>query len=392
MDYFLGLFEVLPWILLFTWTIYSALSIFRYNWMIEKRLLNYYQFESIPSVFTNLGLFGTFLGIMIGLVNFDTDPNQIKESIAALLNGLRLAFQTSLYGIFFSIVSSKLVKRIVHRGIAVDPDQDEQVKLLTSIDKNLETMSTSIANSIDNAIVNSLKSVVEDVNETFKEFIDQLISDNFQRLTDSIDQLVEWQKKYKQDIEAITSAYDSLIEKHQDFVDRTEDWLKTLDEITGNSSKLKEIIEEFKALTDDDSRFKDIIQKTVESTDQLNNTSSQIASYVTKLNDVQEHLAETKDDFKESMKRTLETFGESAQSHNEAFDQSISKIDGWLNREEGVLEQVHTLSAMLERLRQFEVSDIEKLDESFNNRLQSTFRTLDDLMKQLFQDYKKGKS
>lgn len=363
------------------WLFYSIVSCAFYKKMLDKRLINFYLFESIPSVFTNLGLFGTFMGIAAGLLEFNTEPDQIKESISGLLDGLKSAFFTSIFGIFCSIIFSKIIKRMIHREVAVDPDYDQEIAYLQSIDNNLEKMSESIANSIDNAIVNSLKGVVEDVNETFKKFIEQLISENFEKLTESIDQLVEWQRKYRDDILTINESYSSLIERHQEFIDRTEDWLKTLDEITGNTSRLKLIIDEFKALTEDDSRFKELIKLTVQSSENLHGVSNELKSYMGQLNDFQAQLSGTKDDFKNSLSESYQD-----------FDESINKIDGWLNREEGVLEQVQTLSTMLERLRQFEVSDIEKLDESFNNRLQSTFRTLDDLMKQLFQDYKKGKS
>ncbi len=386
------IFFDVPRIFLVGWLVYASLACIFYRKMMERRLLNFYLFEAIPGVFTNLGLFGTFMGITAGLLEFNTDPSQIKDSISLLLEGLKLAFFTSIFGIFFSIIFAKIVKWMVHREIAVDPDYDQEIAYLQSIDNNIKHMSESIANSIDNAIVNSLKGVVEDVNETFKEFIDQLVSDNFEKLTQSIDQLVEWQKMYRDDILAISGAYSNLIERHQEFIDRTEDWLKILDEITGNSSKLKIIIDEFKSLTDDDARFKDLVKKTVESSENLHEVSMELSDYMKQLKAFQSDLTETKDTFKSSLASSFEGFDSATKARIQEFDQSIAKIDDWLNREEGVLQQVQTLSAMLERLRQFEVSDIEKLDESFNNRLQGTFRTLDNLMTQIYKDKNKRAS
>ena len=49
----------------------------------------------------SLGIFGTFLGIFIGLYHFDT--GNINDSIPNLLSGLQTAFVTSLVGMAASL-------------------------------------------------------------------------------------------------------------------------------------------------------------------------------------------------------------------------------------------------------------------------------------------------
>ncbi|WP_394151534.1 hypothetical protein [Vibrio maritimus] len=55
-----------------------------------------------PNLLTSLGILGTFTGIVAGLMGFE--PQNITESIPALLEGLKTAFLTSLFGMFFSIL------------------------------------------------------------------------------------------------------------------------------------------------------------------------------------------------------------------------------------------------------------------------------------------------
>src|SRR5689334_19770816 len=50
-----------------------------------------------PTILTITGIFGTFLGIAIGLANFDT--NKIQESVPALLAGMKTAFWASVAGV-----------------------------------------------------------------------------------------------------------------------------------------------------------------------------------------------------------------------------------------------------------------------------------------------------
>ena len=57
---------------------------------------------SVPSLLITLGLLGTFVGIFIGLMDFDIQ--KINESIKALLHGVQTAFALSILGIFAALV------------------------------------------------------------------------------------------------------------------------------------------------------------------------------------------------------------------------------------------------------------------------------------------------
>lgn len=60
-------------------------------------------FTSItPSTLATAGILGTFFGILIGL--FDFDPDNISESVPNLLDGLTVAFSTSIVGIGFAVL------------------------------------------------------------------------------------------------------------------------------------------------------------------------------------------------------------------------------------------------------------------------------------------------
>jgi hypothetical protein len=60
--------------------------------------------ELIPSLLTSLGILGTFIGLMAGLVNLNVqNPIEIVNSIPTLLSGMRLAFATSIAGISCSL-------------------------------------------------------------------------------------------------------------------------------------------------------------------------------------------------------------------------------------------------------------------------------------------------
>lgn len=66
--------------------------------------------EMIPSLVSTLGVLGTFLGITLGLLFFDT--SDLTSSIPLLLDGLKTAFFTSLTGMIGSLILSSKVNKL----------------------------------------------------------------------------------------------------------------------------------------------------------------------------------------------------------------------------------------------------------------------------------------
>ncbi|MCD6162089.1 MAG: MotA/TolQ/ExbB proton channel family protein, partial [candidate division Zixibacteria bacterium] len=58
--------------------------------------------DKLPTILTSIGILGTFMGIFIGLWNFNV--NAVQESIPQLLEGLKIAFMTSIVGIFSALI------------------------------------------------------------------------------------------------------------------------------------------------------------------------------------------------------------------------------------------------------------------------------------------------
>lgn len=63
--------------------------------------------EMIPDILTSLGILGTFVGLVMGLREFDPSGYaQMAGSITPLINGIKVAFITSIYGIALSLAFS----------------------------------------------------------------------------------------------------------------------------------------------------------------------------------------------------------------------------------------------------------------------------------------------
>lgn len=106
--------NILPYIS-YLWIVIVVLAI--WAWVYVNRLKNSpdlmakrHWIEMMPSAISTLGVLGTFLGITLGLLCFDT--SDLKESIPELLSGLKTAFFTSLAGMIGSLILSKKINNV----------------------------------------------------------------------------------------------------------------------------------------------------------------------------------------------------------------------------------------------------------------------------------------
>lgn len=76
---------------------------------VEKGRLNL-----VPGAMTGLGILGTFIGLSIGLQAFNTgSAEEITNSIGPLMDGIKVAFHTSIYGMIFSLTFNLIFKTVL---------------------------------------------------------------------------------------------------------------------------------------------------------------------------------------------------------------------------------------------------------------------------------------
>jgi hypothetical protein len=121
----------------------------------------YKQFcKTIPSHLPALGILGTFIGIFIGLYNFDV--NNLENSVPLLLEGMKLAFSTSIVGLVGSTVL-----RITSTIILSISNQYESNTNIDSSNNNINISDLALSYIISsdddsfNKIIDRLKKVRE---------------------------------------------------------------------------------------------------------------------------------------------------------------------------------------------------------------------------------------
>lgn len=81
--------------------------------LLDRLSLNFFN-SGMPGTLTGLGILGTFLGLSLGLGSFSgNDIFTVSDNVGALLSGMKVAFHTSVYGIFFSLVFNFIYRCIM---------------------------------------------------------------------------------------------------------------------------------------------------------------------------------------------------------------------------------------------------------------------------------------
>lgn len=92
-------------------TDFDAERFFNESTVIPQRL-NVRYWVAVPSLLVGIGILGTFIGLTLGISDFNTETVEgVRTSITTLLDGMAAAFVTSIAGMFLSIVFNVFEKR-----------------------------------------------------------------------------------------------------------------------------------------------------------------------------------------------------------------------------------------------------------------------------------------
>ena len=184
-----------------------------------------------------LGMIGTFLGICIGLSNFD--ENNITKSIPILLQGMRTAFFTSLVGMSISIIL-KFVLGCFKEKIETDTTEGavlEQTEKIVELNNNIKEMTKVLTIISDTIFKDSLRSKEHD--NKLLEFTENL------KYFELVKEIL---KNVNSRVDDINNSIESNIEKQFEFSVKTNELLLNLfdssEDIKIKLSENKKILEQ----------------------------------------------------------------------------------------------------------------------------------------------------
>lgn len=333
-----------------------------------------------PTILTITGIFGTFLGIAIGLSSFDT--NKVQDSVPTLLAGMKTAFWASVLGVGGALVIKiryaiaglaqkdegeiregatidDLAKYLLEVKKAISGDDEStlvsQTKLLRqdsndrldAIKKSMQTYLEQMAENNSKALIEALKEVIRDFNAK----INEQFGDNFKQLNEAVGQILIWQEKYRQQITEMiqqqdltaknmsvaSERYSDLVSKAEVFTHVAGQLFQLLQSLELQRARLEQSLQALGTLLLKASDgLPDIERKIVEMTRQVGQ------GVQTSTEDMQKTIRSLSQTLETSLNEQKKLMTETMAGTNREFNQHIKQIT------EKTREQVTNLDAALE--------------------------------------------
>jgi ABC-type transporter Mla subunit MlaD/uncharacterized membrane protein YjfL (UPF0719 family) len=213
-----------------------------------------------------LGILGTFVGVTLGLIGFDT--TNVSGSVPQLLSGLQTAFLTSIGGMFAHIVlkvnpgfyrykqheessedvGQKIVDSIVELNRSINGNQDTSlynVLMISRTEQNqkLKELNDSFNDFAQKVVADSTQNLIEALENVIADFnnkITEQFGDNFKELNSAVKSMVDWQNQYKDQIINSTEALSKIIET----MDSLDESMTSISEKNETIHKSHEVLQE----------------------------------------------------------------------------------------------------------------------------------------------------
>ena len=226
----------------------------------EERLLDQHLnlrfWNSVPALLVGLGILGTFVGLVWGLIPFSginfEETSQIQVAIKKLLSGVSTAFVTSVWGMLTSLAFNGLEKwRISRVSQSIANLQRELDRLFTLTTQEeisfrqedelaqqtaaLKSFSTDLANDIKSAMAEGRQQILTELQnapEAFSNAMVEQLSPSLGKLNSAVEELREQKEESSMD------AIGQLIEQfHESLSTSTVTQMEELAKTVGSASQ-----------------------------------------------------------------------------------------------------------------------------------------------------------
>ena len=237
-------------------------------------------YRSGPTLLPTLGVLGTFVGIALGLLDFDV--SNIDKSVPPLLEGLKVAFMTSIIGLGAAVLlrvvqiatpkpeteETEVTPEVIHTALTaikggIDTAAAQQQESLENLRKSISSdgdsslltqvqklrtdfkdgqselirefrqFAETMAENNSKALIQALEQVIRDFNTQLNE----QFGENFKQLNEAVGALLGWQENYRAHVEALENRLEvavRAVESSEQALSKISDHTKQIPETLQN--------------------------------------------------------------------------------------------------------------------------------------------------------------
>lgn len=374
-----------------------------------------------PEILTTLGITGCFVGIALGLLNFDS--SNVQTSIPTLLQGVKTAFWSSIAGVCGALyiralhhfkrtpfvehsenVKSASLDDVVSTMVALRKGLvgDEQGTLLSQMklqrqesNDKMDELIKEFKHFAAHMVENNQKAIIEALQEVIKDFNNKLMEqfgDNFKQLNSAVEKLVTWQQRYKEELDAlkvvqqqtandlvnISNSFKEIVQRAEKFSEIANDLHKQLDLLETQKTTLfeqeralSEVLSTMKEVTPEFSKKVDAMLKEIN--DGLTNVQSEMAAASKNLGvQLQSTNAEMKTLLSETIKKSQEDVSNSLKEQVGTIKEGVITLDKVMQKE--LNDALETMGRQLASLSNKFVEDYTPLTDRLREVVQMSRR------------------
>lgn len=361
-----------------------ALTVYFHVFRYSKRTI-----DVAPNILTSIGIFGTFLGVALGLWAFDA--SDIQGSVPRLMDGLKTAFWSSIVGLLGALT-------IKVRAVLTETAQSDNTPVRSATVDDLDRSLRTLVNCMDPDAMNSLpqriqaqhrqsldrfdqmvealtsyqermaeanaKALVQAIELVMTEFntkINEQYGDNFKRLNESVIAMLEWQKTYKEQLTVLIDEQHRTSGAMQEASQAFEYMVKHANAFNGISQSLEDLMNGLE--------------------NQRHNLQSQLGSLAGLVNNaadglprLEERVLALTQGMSEALQGqqrwAIEQLGQTQRNVEQQMQQQ------WQQSSERLQEQQHLSLQQLQRIGERVERQVTALDESMEEELNKALRSL----------------
>jgi ABC-type transporter Mla subunit MlaD len=181
--------------------------------------------RTAPSILTSFGIFGTFLGIAFGLMQFDSA--NIESSVPIMIDGLGVAVWSSVVGILGAL--SIRLRHAINSVRTASKSETQQVTIvdlnnaILSLNESMQGLRNESRDSASSLLQSNqvyqaqmvesntaaLTDAISKVMTEFNSRIEVQYGENFGKFNESLGRLLEWQTTYSEQLDSMLQAQES---------------------------------------------------------------------------------------------------------------------------------------------------------------------------------------
>ena len=379
----------------------------------EDRLLGQYMnlryWNSIPALLVGLGILGTFVGLVWGLIPFSsidfTKTEEIQEAIRELLSGVSTAFVTSVWGMLASLLFNGLEKwgigrvsraianlqRALDRLFTLTTQEEisfRQEDELAQQTQALKSFSTDLANDIKSAMAEGRQQILTELHNApgaFSNAIVEQLAPSLDKLNEAIEELRE-QKE-----ESSADAIGQLIEQFQDSlststVTQMEELAKTVGDASQSLMNLPNQMEQMiGGVGEQIDQSRQLLAESSEAqTAQMRSMmDGMLNAFQGTIDTQQAGLSETTDSVNEQMKQVASDIRNLLESAANRADKQLGQR--MADMETASNQSIETLQAAIAELRQSITSTLDQQQQTISEVTSQTAKASAEAIDQMQQ-------